>query len=112
MFYERYMELCKKSKLSPSVVASQAGFHKATVSIWKKKYEAGIDVRPGKDIVEKICAFFDCSESWLLGFEVNKKMPTSDDGGEHTYSDVELTEAFNRADEATRQAIRLLLGLQ
>ena len=32
--------------------------------------------------------------------------------GERSYDDIELAEAFNRADDSTRQAIRLLLGLK
>ena len=44
--------------------------------------------------------------------EENKKAPTPDNRGERSYDDIELAEAFNRADDSTRQAIRLLLGLK
>ena len=112
MFYERYLALCTKKRISPSAAAEQAGFNKGTVSVWKKKYDAGIDIRPRKEVVEKICTFFNCSEAWILGFEGNKKKPTPDNRGERSYADIELAEAFNRADDSTRQAIRLLLGLK
>lgn len=112
MFYERYLALCTKKRISPSAAAEQAGFNKGTVSVWKKNYDAGIDIRPRKEVVDKICGFFNCSEAWLLGIEENKKTPTPNNGGEHSYGDIELTEAFMRADDATRQAIRLLLGLK
>ena len=112
MFYERYLALCQNKRLSPSAAATQAGFNRGTVSVWKKKYEGGHDVRPEKDVIEKICSFFGCSEMWLLGIEAKKETPTPENGSERVYTDIELTEAFMRADEATRAAIRLLLKLK
>lgn len=112
MFYERYLALCEKRRISPSAAATQAGFNRGTVSVWKKKYEGGQDVRPEKDVIEKICSFFGCSEMWLLGIEDKKETPTPENGSEREYSDQELTEAFMRADDATREAIRLLLKLK
>ena len=116
MFYERYLSLCENKRLSPSAAATQAGFNRGTVSVWKKKYENGQDVRPERDVIEKICSFFGCSEMWLLGIETKKETPTPNDGSERaydrTYEDNELTEAFMRADDATREAIRLLLKLK
>lgn len=69
MFYTKYIELCRKFHMTPSYAATKAGFSKGTVSVWRKKYDSGIDVRPEKDVLEKICAFFGCSESWLLDIE-------------------------------------------
>lgn len=112
MFYERYLTLCQNKRISPSAAATQAGFNRGTVSVWKKKYEGGHDVRPEKDVIEKICAFFGCSEMWLLDIEAKKETPTPDNGSERAYEDLELTEAFKQADEATRAAIRLLLKLK
>lgn len=85
MFYERYVLLCTKEKLSPSAAAVKAGFNKGTVSVWKKKYEVGQDVVPEQEIIDKICAFFGCSESWLRGIE---KAPTPE--GERTVSDDDI----------------------
>lgn len=112
MFYERYLSLCTSKRLSPSAAATKAGFNRGTVSVWKKKYESGIDVRPERDVIDKICVFFGCSEMWLLGIEAKKETPTPENGSERAYEDIELTEAFKRADEATKAAIRLLLKLQ
>ena len=81
MFYERYLELCEKVRLSPSAAATNAGFNRGTVSVWKKKHEAGVDVRPEKDVIEKICKFFGCSETWLLGIDEQKEKPTVKDDG-------------------------------
>lgn len=53
--------------------------------MWKKKYEAGQDVVPEQEIIDKICAFFGCSESWLRGIE---KAPTLED--ERRFDDDDL----------------------
>lgn len=73
MFYERYVFLCNSKGLTASAGATKAGFNRGTVSVWKKKFEAGQDVVPEQIIIDKICAFFGCSESWLRGIE---KAPT------------------------------------
>ena len=112
MFYERYIALCKKSRLSPSAAATQAGFNRGTVSVWKKKYEAGADVRPEKDVIEKICSFFGCTEMWLLGIDEQQKKPAPDDGSERNYGDSVLMDAFKQADQSTQEAILLLLKLK
>jgi transcriptional regulator with XRE-family HTH domain len=112
MFYERYLELCEGKRITPSAAATQAGFNKGTVSVWKKRYAEGIDVRPEKNVIEKICSFFSCSETWLLGIEEQQKKPTLEDEGERKYSDSVLEDAFKRADESTQEAILLLLKLK
>lgn len=109
MFYERYLSLCEKFGVSPSSAAIKAGFNKATVSFWKKKYTAGIDVRPDKDVVDKICALFRCSEAWLLGFEEDQKTPTPEDGSERDELDG-LFEEIRRADPQTIELIRRVVG--
>lgn len=75
MFYERYLKLCAAKKISPSTAATNAGFNRGTVSVWKKKFESGIDVTPDPDVIDKICAYFNCSEQWLRGIE-QEKAPT------------------------------------
>lgn len=112
MFYERYISLCEKNRLSPSAAANKAGFTRGTVSVWKKKYEAGQDVRPEKDVIEKICTLFGCTESWLLGIDVQQKKPTPNNGSERNYGDSVLMDAFKQADKSTQEAILLLLKLK
>ena len=93
MFYERFLQLCRGMNLAPSAAATQAGFNKGTVSIWKKKFESGIDVVPDQDIIDKICAFFHCSESWLRGISSDKETaPTP--SSERCLTDGELMAAF------------------
>ena len=112
MFYERFLTLCERNKVAPSTAATQAGFNKGTVSAWKKKYAEGLDVRPERDVVEKICTFFNCSESWLLGIEEQEKKPAPDEGSERDYRDSVLMDAFKQADQSTQEAILLLLKLK
>ena len=112
MFYERYLELCAKKGLSPSAAATQAGFNKGTVSVWKKKYESGQDACPETAVITKICEFFGCSASWLLDMDGQEKKPTPENGSERSYGDLDLTDAFRQADESTQEAILLLLKLK
>lgn len=81
MFYERYLLLCQGANQSPSSVAVNAGFSKGTVSVWKKKYEQSVDVRPEPDVIDKICNYFDCTEAWLLGIEDKQKENTATEDG-------------------------------
>lgn len=84
MFYERYLQLCEEAKIAPSAAATKAGFNRGTVSVWKKKYEAGMDVTPDQDIVNKICDFFGCTESWVRGISSQKEKSPSKIGEGNT----------------------------
>ena len=109
MFYERYLALCDRHRIAPSAAATQAGFNKGTVSVWKKKHAAGIDVRPEKDVIEKICSFFGCSESWLLGIDEHEKTPTLENESER--SDIsDLIELIKQADDQTLELVRRVVG--
>lgn len=82
MFYERYLALCIAKNIKPSTAATQAGFNRGTVSVWKKKYEAGQDVSPAQDVIDKICVFFGCTEQWLRGISAEDekgKTPIQED---------------------------------
>ena len=109
MFYERYLTLCKEKNVSPSAAATQAGFNKGTVSVWKKKFTEGFDVRPEKDVVEKICSFFNCSEAWLLGIDEHEKTPTPENGSERSELS-DLIELIKQADDQTLELIRRVVG--
>ena len=45
------------------------GFNKGSVSVWKKKYEEGADIKPTTEILNKIAEYFDVSVDYLLGNE-------------------------------------------
>lgn len=110
VFYERYLYLCDKSRLSPSAAANNAGFNRGTVSVWKKKYEQGVDVRPEPEVIAKICSYFNCTETWLLGIGEQKEAPTPK--SERDYEDERILAAIEKADPSTREAILLLLKLR
>lgn len=77
MFYGKYRELCALKGVSPSTAAVRAGISKSTVSVWKSKFDQGIDVDPDQQTIDKICAYFEISEAELRGFgdEGIKKEP-------------------------------------
>ena len=79
MFYARYVDLCDKNKVSPSRVAIDCNFNKGSVSVWKKKYEAGEDVKPSSDILLKLSDYFGVSVDYLLGQYPSKRNRVSVD---------------------------------
>lgn len=87
MFYKRYLQLCDEAKLTPSAAATKAGFNRGTVSVWKKKYEAGVDVTPDRDVINKICAFFGCTESWIRGITTQEEKAAPADTSNSDASD-------------------------
>lgn len=112
MFYERYLQLCDSKGLKPSTAADRAGFNRGTVSVWKKKYKENIDVRPEPDVSEKICLFFNCSESWLLGIEEQKEKPVANNDDELSEAQKKLIDLTRRAsDNQAEMAYRMLLTI-
>ena len=109
MFYERYLQLCEGNRLAPSAAAERAGFNRGTVSVWKKKYEQGFDVRPEPDVIAKVCSFFNCTEAWLLGIDEQEKTPTPK--GERDIENEEII-AKLESDEALRDAVLRFLGMK
>ena len=111
MFYERYLKLCEGKGIAPSTAATKAGFNRGTVSVWKKKYEAGTDVVPDQGIINKICAFFGCTEPWLRGIaDEPKKAPTPE--GERAITFDDFTYAMhNEAKDLPEEKKRMLLDM-
>ena len=103
MFYEIVNNLCKERKTTITRMAEDIGLSNAAPTSWRKGSV------PKLSTLEKISKYFGVSTDYLLGKD-NKKTPTPE--GERDYSDDELIEAFNRADDTTKEAIRLLLKLQ
>lgn len=100
MFYENYIRLCNEIKKSPSAVALEIGISKPTVNRWKNGGS------PTDATLRKIAEYFGVSTSELK--KDNKKTPTPK--GERDY--LKLVEAFENADDSTREAILLLLKLK
>lgn len=104
MFYDNYIKLCNNIGKSPSAVAIEIGISKPTVNRWKNGSHAT------DATLQKIANYFNVSVEELLGTEQQKKPAPQE--GELEYDDMVLLDAFNRADEATKAAIRLLLKVQ
>lgn len=83
MFYERYTSLCDNKEVAPSKVAIECGFNKGSVSVWKRKYQEGKDVKPSSEILIKLADYFDVSTDFLLGKNNSnleeQKNPATDD---------------------------------
>lgn len=71
MLYDRYIALCKNAGLSPTAAAIKAGINKGTISVWKRKWEQGIDVDPDKSTIDKLRVFFNVNSAYLLGMTDN-----------------------------------------
>lgn len=78
MFYDRFLDLCKEKGVKPSRVATDTGFNKGSVSVWKKKYENGEDTQPTSEILSKIADYFNVSIDYLLGKTIQKASLTDD----------------------------------
>lgn len=104
MFYDNYIRMCNSVNKSPSAVALEIGIAKPTVNRWKN------GSRPTDATVQKIADYFSVSADSLLSApeEDNKKTPTPE--GERDY--LAIMNAFDKADESTREAILLLLKLK
>lgn len=104
--YKRIEDLCKSRGTNVTEMCRLSGAPRGSLSDLK----SGRTSRLNSTTLSRIAAFFNVSVDYLLGHEETKKAPTPQ-GGERSYPDADLVEAFYNADEATRAAIRLLLKL-
>ena len=101
MFYEIVNNLCKERKTTITRMAEEIGLSNAAPTSWRK------GAVPKLTTLEKIAEYFDVSVDYLRGVET-KKAPTPK--GERDY--LAIMNAFDKADESTREAILLLLKLK
>lgn len=103
MFYDNFINLCKRKKIAPSKAAIDAGFSKSLVSKWK----ANPNTVPTVDVLKKISDYFGITVDELLGKE---KQPT---GGELHPANKKLMELSRTLSpeeaEKVYKAISLLL---
>ena len=104
MFYETVNKLCKERKTTITRMSEEIGLSNAAATSWKKGSV------PKLSTIKKISEYFGVSVEYLMGEEEQKK-PTPQKG-EREYRDMVLLDAFNRADDATKAAIRLLLKVE
>jgi transcriptional regulator with XRE-family HTH domain len=63
VFYDKYLELCKKKGVKPSPAATEAGISKSLVTKWKtNKTET-----PSPEVLEQLSKYFHVPISELLG---------------------------------------------
>lgn len=101
MFYEIVNNLCKERKITITRMAEEIGLSNAAPTSWRK------GAVPKLTTLEKIADYFDVSVDYLRGVET-KKAPTPK--GERDY--LAIMNAFDKADDSTREAILLLLKLK
>lgn len=67
MFFDIFKRLCKEKGVTPTRASEEIGFSKGSVSYWRKKYNAGQDVKPDSYTAAKIADYFGVSLDYLLG---------------------------------------------
>jgi DNA-binding XRE family transcriptional regulator len=103
VFYNNYVCQCNNVGKSPSAVALEIGLSKTAVNGWKTGRS-----NPTDATAQRIADYFGIAVEDL--YKEQKENPTA--SGEVDFSDLELLSAFNAADDSTKEAIRLILGLK
>ena len=99
-FSSRFKQLCKEKGVTQKKALEDMGMGRNSAQSWHNG-------NPSADALKKLAAYFDMSTDELLGVET-KKTPTPK--GERDY--LAIMNAFDKADESTREAILLLLKLK
>nr|DAI09761.1 MAG TPA: helix-turn-helix domain protein [Caudoviricetes sp.] len=103
MFYDNFINLCKRKKIAPSKAAIDAGFSKSLVSKWK----ANPNTVPTVDVLKKISDYFGITVDELLGKE---KQPTEGELHPANKKLMELSRTLSPEEaEKVYKAISLLL---
>ena len=131
--YKLIESLCKARNVNITQMCREAGVPRGNLTDLKMGRQSGLSAKN----LQKIADYFDVSVAFLLGEKekpankltdpspelvadvikklavtiTEKEKPTGNADG-LDYSDMELLEAFQRADDSTREAIRLLLKLK
>lgn len=63
MFYERFIELCEKNGVAPSVVAKEIGLSNSATTYWKR------GAMPKAETLQRIADYFGVSIAWMLGHD-------------------------------------------
>ena len=73
-FYEKYLELCASSGMTPNGAAKIIGIPSASITGWKK------GSMPRSNAIEKISTYFGVTTDYLLGYTDIKEKPTLNEG--------------------------------
>ena len=74
VFYDKFLELCKKKGVKPTPAATDAGISKSLVTKWKTEK---IEV-PSAEVLTKLSKYFNVPVSELLGEELEKENSPSE----------------------------------
>jgi transcriptional regulator with XRE-family HTH domain len=103
MFYDNFINLCKRKNVAPSKAAIDAGFSKSLVSKWK----ANPNTVPTVDVLTKMSDYFGITVDELLGKE---KQPTEGELHPANKKLMELSRTLSPEEaEKVYKAISLLL---
>ena len=100
-FSSRFKQLCKEKGITQQKALSEMGLHRNAAQRWTEG-------SPSAEALLKIAEYFGITTDEVLGVET-KKTPTPAKG-ERDY--LAIMNAFDQADESTREAILLLLKLK
>lgn len=104
MFYDNFVQLCKKHGVSPSKAAVDAGLSKSTVTKWKTTPDA----QPTGTAIKKLSEYFCVPISELLSEEEQKNPPSE---LVLTERESRILEALRSKTPAERKAFLTLLGI-
>jgi transcriptional regulator with XRE-family HTH domain len=104
MFQEKFIRLCDIKRVHPTVACTSVGLSSSAFSEWIE------NTVPCQATLAQIADYFGVSVGYLLGTDDEKTPPAKAESVQ--YTDMELLEAFRSADERTRDAIRMLLGIK
>lgn len=100
-FSLRFKQLCKENGVTQKKALEEMGLHRNAAQRWSEG-------SPSTEALLKIAEYFGITTDEVLGVD-NKKTPTPE-RGERDY--LAIMNAFDKADESTREAILLLLKLK
>lgn len=102
-FYDKYVEMCNKTRKSPSAVAIEMGLSKTAVHRWKNGGS------PTDATAAKIASYFNVSVAYLLGKE--EKNPTTENDSGISKAQAQLIEKVMQMSDEELQKLDLLLRI-
>ena len=100
-FSLRFKQLCKENGVTQKKALEEMGLHRNAAQRWSEG-------SPSTEALLKIAEYFGITTDEVLGVD-NKKTPTPERGARDYLA---IMNAFDKADESTREAILLLLKLK
>ena len=99
-FSSRFKQLCKEKGTTQKQALADMGMGRNAAQSW-------VTGDPSRETIQKMAEYFGITTDEVLGIE-NKKAASRTGSGK-SYSNLELIEAVMRADEQTKEVIRLFL---